>query len=98
MDTTSAAISQPKPTLVQRPNALLPIVVGGLTAGALDATTALITYGWGMPRAIAGGLLGPTAFQGGTGTWILGLLLHFFITVCAAAAYWLASRKLGFLK
>jgi hypothetical protein len=97
MDTTSAGISEQMAT-ARRPNALLPIVVGGLTAGALDATTAFITYGWRMPRGIASGLLGAKAFQGGTGTWILGLLLHFFITVCAAAVYWLASRKLEFLK
>jgi uncharacterized membrane protein YagU involved in acid resistance len=38
------------------------------------------------------------AFDGGTATWILGLLLHFFITLCAAAVYWVASRKLEFLR
>jgi uncharacterized membrane protein YagU involved in acid resistance len=67
-------------------------------AGALDATSAFITFGWGMPRGIASGLLGARAFQGGAATWILGLLLHFFITVCAAAVYGLASRKLEFLR
>jgi hypothetical protein len=98
MDTTSATISPPTAAVVQRQNALLAIVVGGLIAGALDATSAFITYGWGMPRGIASGLLGARAFQGGIATWILGLLLHFFITLCAAAVYWLASRKLEFLR
>jgi hypothetical protein len=98
MDTTPAAISAQMATSAQRPNALVPIVVGGLIAGALDAAAAFITFGWGMPRGIASGLLGTKAFQGGASTWILGLLLHFFIAVCAAAVYWLASRKLDFLK
>ena len=98
MDTTPAAISPQMATVVHRPNALLPIIVGGLTAGALDATAAFITFGWGMPRGIASGLLGAKAFQGGTATWILGLALHFFIALCAAAVYWLASRKLEFLR
>jgi len=98
MDTTPAAISAQMATSAQRPNALVPIFVGGLIAGALDAAAAFITFGWGMPRAIASGLLGTKAFQGGASTWILGLLLHFFIAVCAAAVYWLASRKLDFLK
>jgi hypothetical protein len=98
MDTTPAVLSEQMATSAPRPNALLPIAAGGLIAGALDAATAFITYGWGMPRGIAGGLLGAQAFHGGIGTWILGLLLHFFITLCAAAVYWLASRKLEFLK
>lgn len=98
MDTTPAAISAQMATSAQRPNALVPIVVGGLIAGGLDAAAAFITFGWGMPRGIASGLLGAKAFQGGASTWILGLLLHFFIAVCAAAVYWLASRKLDFLK
>jgi len=98
MDTTSAAISPQIAAVVQRPNALLPIIVGGLTAGALDAAAAFMTFGWGMPRGIASGLLGAKAFQGGATTWILGLALHFFIALCAAAVYWLASRKLQFLR
>jgi hypothetical protein len=32
-----------------------------------------------MPRAIAGGLLGRQALHGGVGTWIVGVLLHYFI-------------------
>ncbi|MFL6602201.1 MAG: hypothetical protein ACJ8R9_12820 [Steroidobacteraceae bacterium] len=98
MDSTSAGTVSRTPTLAQRPGALAPIVVGGLTAGALDATAAFITFGFGMPRGIASGLLGAKAFQGGITTWILGLLLHFSITLCAAAVYWLASRRLEFLR
>jgi hypothetical protein len=83
---------------VQRPRALPAILVGGLTAGALDLTSAFITYGWGVPRGIASGLLGRKAFQGGLATWALGVVLHFFIALSAAAVYYAASQKLEFLQ
>lgn len=79
-------------------NALLPILAGGLTAGGLDLIAAFITYGMGVPRAIAGGLLGRGAFTGGAGTYALGVALQFFIAVSAAAVYYAASRRLDFLK
>ena len=74
------------------------IAVGGLTAGTLDLIQASILFGWDIPLAIAGGLLGPKAFKGGAGTFVLGVLLHFFIACSAAAVYYVASRGLGFLK
>jgi hypothetical protein len=77
---------------------LLAIAVGGGIAGALDLTQACILFGWKIPLAIAGGLLGSQAFQGGVGTYVLGVALHFFIAFSAAAVYYAASRKLGFLK
>jgi hypothetical protein len=79
-------------------SALLAIAVGGGIAGALDLTQACILFGWDIPLAIAGGLLGPSAFRGGVGTYVLGVLLHFFIACSAAAVYYGASRRLGFLK
>jgi hypothetical protein len=91
MSTTVATIS------MREPKAVLAIFVGGLIAGALDLTSAFITFGWGVPRAIAGGLLGRTAFQGGAGTYVLGVLLHFFIACSAAAIYYAASRRLEFM-
>jgi hypothetical protein len=78
-------------------NAILAIVVGGLVAGTLDLAQAVILFGKNVPLAIAGGLLGPQAFRGGAGTYILGVLLHFFIACSAAAIYFAASRKLRFL-
>lgn len=79
-------------------NALLAIAIGGGVAGVVDLTQACVLFGWGIPLAIAGGLLGPQAFQGGAGTYVLGVFLHFFIAFSAAAIYYGASRKLGFLK
>jgi hypothetical protein len=75
----------------------LAIAVGGVVAGALDLTQAMILFGKQIPLAIAGGLLGPRAFQGGAGIYILGVLLHFFIACSAAAIYFAVSRKLKFL-
>ena len=79
-------------------NALLAIAVGGGIAGTLDLLQACILFGWDIPLAIAGGLLGRQAFQGGMGTYVLGVVLHFFIACSAAAVYYGASRKLGFMK
>ena len=77
--------------------AVLAIAVGGLIAGTLDLGQALILFSTKIPLAIAGGLLGPQAFQGGTATYILGVFLHFFIALSAAAIYFAASRTLRFL-
>lgn len=75
----------------------LAIAVGGLAAGTLDLTQAMILFGRNIPLAIAGGLLGPRAFHRGAGIYILGVLLHFFIACSAAAVYFAVSRKLTFL-
>src|SRR5260370_25893246 len=79
-------------------NALLAIAVGGGIPGTLDLLQACMLFGWDIPLVIAGGLLGKQAFQGGAGTYVLGVLLHFFIACSAAAVYYGASRRLGFLK
>ena len=79
-------------------NALLAIAVGGGIAGTLDLLQACILFGWDIPLAIAGGLLGRGAFQGGAGTYVLGVALHFFIACSAAAVYYAASRRLAFMK
>jgi hypothetical protein len=79
-------------------SALLAIGAGGLIAGALDLTQACILFGWRIPLTIAGGLLGPNARHGGVGTYALGVVLHFFIACSAAAIYYAANLRLGFLK
>jgi hypothetical protein len=38
------------------------------------------------------------ATHGGPATYVLGVLLHFFIALSAAAIYYAASRRLPFLK
>jgi hypothetical protein len=78
-------------------NAILAIAAGGLAAGILDLAQALFLFSKNVPLAIAAGLLGQQAFHGGAGTYILGVLLHFFIACSAAAIYFAVSRKLGFL-
>ena len=81
----------------KNPSALLAIGAGGGIAGTLDLLQACILFGWDIPLSIAGGLLGRQAVHGGAGTYILGVLLHFFIASSAAATYYAASRQLRFL-
>jgi len=87
--------SAPRP--LGKRNALLAIAVGGGIAGTLDLLQACMLFGWKIPLVIAAGLLGRQAIRGGAGTYILGVLLHFFIACSAAAVYYGASRKLRFM-
>lgn len=91
-------ISESFPRPSARRNALLAIAVGGGVAGTLDLLQACILFGWDIPLVIAAGLLGRQAFNGGVGTYVLGVCLHFFIACSAAAIYYAASRRLIFLK
>jgi hypothetical protein len=74
------------------------IAADGLIAGALDLAQAMILFGADIPHTIAAGLLGPKAFRGGAGTYILGVFLHFCIAFSATVIYYPASRSLVFLK
>jgi hypothetical protein len=79
-------------------SAFLAIGVGGLIAGTLDITQAMILFGKEVPLVIAAGLLGKSVIpSGGAGTYTLGLLLHFFIAFSVATIYYIASRRLRFL-
>jgi hypothetical protein len=86
------------PWPLEKRNALLAIAVGGLIAGSLDLTQACILFGAKIPLVIAAGLLGRQALHGGIATYLLGVLLHFFIAFSATAIYYAASRTLVFLK
>jgi len=80
-------------------SALQAIAAGGLIAGTLDLLQACILFGWDIPLSIAGGLLGIQAAEhGGAGTYVLGVLLHYFIATSATAIYYAASIRLVFLK
>jgi hypothetical protein len=87
----------------ERPAAGRAIVWGGLAAGVLDLTGAIVSN---APRGVApvrvlqsisSGLLGAESYNGGWGTAALGVGLHFVIAFGAAAVYYAASRKLQFL-
>jgi len=76
---------------------------GGFLCGVLDISAAFVT--WGVRgigparilRSVARGVLGPSATQGGFGTAVLGLFLHFTIAFIWAAIYWAASRGMRVL-
>jgi hypothetical protein len=85
--------------MTNKRRALLAVVVGGLSAGILDLTQALILFGTRVPLGIAAGLLGRQAVHGGgVSIYVLGVFLHFFIAFSAATVYYVASRKLEFLR
>ena len=86
------------PGTSEKSKALRAIAAGGLIAGTLDLLQACLLFGWDIPLVIAAGLLGKQALQGRAGTYILGVVLHFFIATSAAALYYLGSRKLVFLR
>jgi len=80
------------------------ILLGGLTVAALDALDALVFFTGmrGVPamsvfQAIAAGLMGRAAFQGGVSTLLLGLALHLFNATCIVAVYVLVSGKVSLL-
>ena len=81
-----------------------PIFWGGLIAGTLDICAAFL-YAWlragvgpiRVLHAVASGLLGAEAFQGGGKTAVLGLALHFLIATIWTVVFYFASRQLLFL-
>jgi uncharacterized membrane protein YagU involved in acid resistance len=85
-------------------SAFLAIFWGGLACGVFDITQAFIAFrlqsGLRPPQvlqSVASGLLGKSAFQGGTKTAVLGGFAHFFIAFSWAAIYYVLSRRLIFL-
>jgi len=80
------------------------LTLGVVTAGSLDLLFAM-TY-WGVLagvspvrilQSVARGLLGAAAFQGGLGTALLGVVLHYSIITVMLACYYLASLRLPVL-
>ena len=79
------------------------ILWGGLVAGILDISDAIVTWGLrGVPagrilQSVASGILGRASYEGGFATMALGTFLHFFIATGAAATYVAASAKIPVL-
>jgi hypothetical protein len=75
-------------------------LIGGLIAGACDMTYALLWFGGvkgapliKIPQSVAGGLIGRATYDGGVGTVVLGLALHWLIACIWAAIYVYAGRR-----
>lgn len=75
------------------------IFIGGGIAGALDITYAItvhfVTRGIKpivILQSVASGVQGAEAYKGGVPSGLLGLGLHFFMTILMAIAYNLASK------
>jgi hypothetical protein len=88
---------------IEWPKAAPAILWTGLIAGAMDITAACVHAGTRgispgrVLQSVASGLLGPSSYQGGAATMVLGLALHFFIAFCATTVFYLASRKISFM-
>lgn len=86
-----------------RNRAAYAILWGGLVAGLIDISYAVgFSATRGVPpmrilQSVASGLLGSPAYQGGTSTAVLGLMLHFVLMLIIAAIFYFASRRLSFL-
>lgn len=79
---------------------VVPVLAGGLAAGALDILYAIAFWRLkaNVPasrilQSVAAGLLGTASFSGGTETAMLGLVLHFGIAVSMAFAYLVAAQN-----
>ena len=77
-------------------------VRGGVVGGLLDIIYACVLWGIVLDvgvlkilQSIASGLLGKAAYDGGAGTAVLGLALHFCIATCMALVYVLAWLLFG---
>jgi hypothetical protein len=85
--------------VVTRTSGLRAILVGTLIAGTLDIFAAIVTWmlqGVSATRvlqAVASGLLGREAVNGGAASAALGLLLHFLIMSVIVAVFYFLSRK-----
>jgi uncharacterized membrane protein YagU involved in acid resistance len=80
------------------------VMVGGLLAAVLDIIYAIILTvraghsAIGTLQAIASGLVGAEAFQGGIPAAALGLFLHCAILIVAAAVYYEVSLRFPVLR
>jgi hypothetical protein len=74
------------------------VFLGGLVVGILDGLDAIVFVGLRgaalerIFQAIAAGVIGQGAYQGGVATTALGVALHFFIATSIVLTYVVASR------
>ncbi|HEX5124085.1 MAG TPA: hypothetical protein VFV97_12630 [Rhodanobacteraceae bacterium] len=89
---------------MRRNPAAFAILVGGSIAATLDIVYAIV-YSWirakvppiTILQSVASGLLGKSAYEGGTATALLGLCTHYAMAFIIAAIFWFASRRLKFM-
>lgn len=78
------------------------ILLGGSIVGILDLAYAILVYSPRNPirigQAIASGVLGAQSYEGGLKSAALGVVLHFLIAFIFTAIYYLASRRLRYLR
>ena len=84
-------------------DSLKAVLVGGLIAGAIDISYAiLVNIDRVAPsrifQSVATGLLGRASYEGGAATAWLGALLHFGMAVAMAAIFVAAARRLPLVR
>lgn len=80
---------------------LTAVAWGGLVAGTVDIGAASLINGINpmiILRAIASGLLGPGAFQGGAAVSVLGLVLQWGMSLLIAAIFVIAARRMAWMR
>ena len=71
----------------------------GLSAGVLDLTQAFIAFSlmgstpFRILQGVASGIFGPHSRQMGSTSAVIGFLCHFTVAFCAAAVYYLISKR-----
>ena len=79
------------------------LLLGTLVVGVLDILDAFIFFSLRgaapirILQSIASGVLGRSAYQGGTWTALLGLALHFVVAFCMVSVYCMATRVMPWL-
>jgi hypothetical protein len=84
-----------------RPTPLIKVIaLATVLVGTLDISDALIFYtlrgvrAIQIPQSIASGILGRSSFGMGVHSALLGMVLHYFITLVVVSLYLLASHRL----
>jgi hypothetical protein len=101
---TGSISTRPGEALRQSAYATLTVATAGVAAGAIDLgfnTVKALNAGTSVLRpwkGVAAALLGKDAvIQGGDAMAIIGVALHFLITIGAAAIYYFVAKRLGWL-